>query len=36
VKTATDFFAAAGGKAVKVRGTLNGSTFVADQVQIVK
>jgi hypothetical protein len=36
VKTAGDFFNAAAGKTVKVRGTLNGSTLVADQVQIVK
>jgi hypothetical protein len=36
VKNAGDFFGAAAGKTVKVRGALNGSTLVADQVQIVK
>ncbi|HEU4627637.1 MAG TPA: DUF5666 domain-containing protein [Steroidobacteraceae bacterium] len=35
VKTASDFFAAAAGKTVKVRGMLNGSTFEADQVQLM-
>jgi hypothetical protein len=36
VKNAADFFSAAAGKTVKVRGALNGATFLADQVQIVK
>jgi hypothetical protein len=36
IKNASDFFSAAAGKTVKVRGALNGSTLIADQVQIVK
>jgi Domain of unknown function (DUF5666) len=36
VKNASDFFSAAAGKTVKVRGALNGRTLIADQVQITK
>jgi hypothetical protein len=36
IKTAGEFFSAAAGKTVKVRGALNGTTLIADQVQIVK